>query len=398
MISKPLEDITEAELQQLIKNATPEKRHLEYKRDLPSDVKESKIKFLAQLSSLANTDGGDLLIGVTEDRDKGVPKELSGIEIANPDQEIRRMEQIVQFGISPRMVAYFAPVKLSSGRYVIVIRVPSSWRSPHRVIFNGEGNFYARDSAGKHPMDVDELRGAFLFTSSARKSLHDFRDERIFAIQTADTPVLLDSTARTILHLIPLISISRPIDLDIEKIESSREYYFALNPIGHSAGSRQYNYEGYFTHVPSSSGTALAYFQLFRNGIIESVEACSFDNSSSDPKYIYEANLEKGIIESLKGYLTLYGGLEIPPPVFVCLTLIGFKNHVLPSNREVPFLRGQKIGRDILRFPEKIIEDYGERTDSIMKPIFDSLWNAGGYPKDPYYKDNGTWVGPKESF
>jgi hypothetical protein len=62
-----------------------------------------------------------------------------------------------------------------------------------------------------------------------------------------------------------------------------------------------------------------------------------------------------------------------------------------------PFQKNHKIGRDVLRLPERTIEDFGERTDLIMKPIFDALWNAAGYSEDPYYNDEGTWVGPNKS-
>jgi len=396
MINKPLENITEADLQDLIINPTPEKRHLEYKRELPSDASDSKIKFLAQLSSLANTDGGDILLGVEEDRAKGIPKELSGIEMTNPDQEIQRLDQIVQSGISPRIIAHFVSIRLDNGKYVIVGRVPASWRSPHRVVLAGHNNFYARDSAGKHPMDVDELRSAFLFSASASRQLNDFRDERVFAIQRDDTPERLGSTARTILHMIPLVSLSRPFDLDIKAIMSSPKHHYSLDPIGHSADSRRYNYEGYFTYVPSSPGRAHAYFQLFRNGIIESVEADLFETDIQDRKVICEALLEGGILESLRKYLTLYHDFEIPPPVFVCLTLLGFKDHSLPRVRgTLPFDLNQKMGRDVLRFPERIIEDFEESADSIMKPIFNALWNAGGYSEDLYYGEDGTWKNPK---
>lgn len=396
MLDKPLDSIREADLQQLIDNATPEKRHLEYKRELPTDAADSKIKFLAQISSLANTDGGDLLFGVTEDREKGIPKELSGVEMANPDQEIRRLDQIVQSGISPRIIAHFSPIKLGNGKYVIVGRVQASWRSPHRVELAGNNNFYARDSAGKHPMDVDELRSAFLFSERARRTLNDFRDDRLLAIQRDDTPERLDSTARTILHIIPLVSITRPFDLDLKAIMSSPKHHYSLDPIGHSAGSRRYNYDGYFTHVPSSSATAYAYFQLFRNGIIESVEAHRFKADIQDRKVICEAYLEQAIIDSLGRYFTLYHDFEIPTPIFVCLTLLGFKDHTLPPvPGTFPFQLYQKMGRDVLRFPERIVEDFKERADSIMKPIFDALWNSGGYSEDLYYAEDRTWKGPK---
>jgi hypothetical protein len=44
-------------------------------------------------------------------------------------------------------------------------------------------------------------------------------------------------------------------------------------------------------------------------------------------------------------------------------------------------------------FPQVIIEDYGALGDyrQTLKPIFDALWNAGGYPGSRSYGSDGRW-------
>jgi predicted HTH transcriptional regulator len=69
MIPKPLDHITEADLQALISDAVPEGRTIEYKRALPGNSDGEKKEFLADISSFANTSGGDLIYGMDESAD-----------------------------------------------------------------------------------------------------------------------------------------------------------------------------------------------------------------------------------------------------------------------------------------------------------------------------------------
>ena len=90
MIPKNIDQITEKDLQDLIDNSVVERKTLEYKQSLPGNSDSEKKEFLNDISSFANTSGGDLIYGIIEDRDTGIPKTLEGLEIQNVDQEINR--------------------------------------------------------------------------------------------------------------------------------------------------------------------------------------------------------------------------------------------------------------------------------------------------------------------
>ena len=49
------------------------------------------------------------------------------------------------------------------------------------------------------------------------------------------------------------------------------------------------------------------------------------------------------------------------------------------------------IDRDILQLPEVIIESYDVRAADVLKPFFDSIWNACGFKKSFNYNDNDEW-------
>src|SRR5260370_34359858 len=125
MWDKPLDDVSEQDLQALITNQVAEQRTLDYKRDLPTNSDQDKVELRADVSSFANAAGGYLIFGM--DARKGVPSELTGVEVDNADAEILRLEDTVQGGLRPRIPALATPVLvLLSGRQAVVMRIPRS--------------------------------------------------------------------------------------------------------------------------------------------------------------------------------------------------------------------------------------------------------------------------------
>ncbi len=103
MIAKPIDQITEKELQTLVDNAVLEKKTLEYKQLLPNNSDGDKKEFLADVSSFANASGGDLIYGLVSDNVTGAPLKVEGIELVNVDQEIARLDNSIRDGIEPRI-------------------------------------------------------------------------------------------------------------------------------------------------------------------------------------------------------------------------------------------------------------------------------------------------------
>ena len=84
MIPKKFDDIGKEDIELLLAEERTEDRKLDYKADLPDfNDKKKKRKFLALVSSFANTVGGDIIYGISEKRENsnntGVPGEITGI-------------------------------------------------------------------------------------------------------------------------------------------------------------------------------------------------------------------------------------------------------------------------------------------------------------------------------
>jgi len=60
--AKPLDEITEGDLQRLITDRIEENRQLEYKRELPSTSEGEKREFVRDVVSFANSAGGHIIL------------------------------------------------------------------------------------------------------------------------------------------------------------------------------------------------------------------------------------------------------------------------------------------------------------------------------------------------
>jgi predicted HTH transcriptional regulator len=204
MINKGLSDITENDLLSLINEGVSEGRNIDYKRDLPKGNDEDKKEFLADVSSFANTAGGDLIFGMEEEQ--GLPTNVIGVHAVDMDLEVRRLDSILASGISPRIKHELRAIPLQSGGKVLIVRTGRSWLGPHRVVFKGHDKFYGRNSAGKYPLDVTELRTAFNLSGTTNERIRAFRTDRIIALMNNETPMVFTDTPKAILHCIPLES------------------------------------------------------------------------------------------------------------------------------------------------------------------------------------------------
>ncbi|MGB7546414.1 MAG: ATP-binding protein, partial [Terracidiphilus sp.] len=208
-----MEEIGEDDLFALIENQVREDRTIEYKRELPASSETGKGKFLAGASSFANTSGGDILFGIEEE--KGLPTQIVGVQSSDLDREILRLEQTMDSGLEPRIRRSFRVVNCGEGKRVVILRIDRSWSGPHRVSFQESGRFWGRNSAGKYPLDVSELRAAFTLSSTVMERIRAFRTDRIIAISNNETPVPMNPGPKVVMHCIPIESFAGQPQYDL---------------------------------------------------------------------------------------------------------------------------------------------------------------------------------------
>jgi hypothetical protein len=381
---KPLESIDESYLQSLVDNKIAEGKTIEYKFSLPGNSDASKKEFLADVSSFANASGGDLIFGIKEKN--GEAHELCGLININPDEEILRLENLVRDCIEPRMNISSRAIPLSNSRIAIIIRIRRSWALPHVVKFQKHWRFYSRNSRGKYPLDVQELRIAFAFSDTIAERLKNFRSERLAKIVAGETPIPLNDNPKIVLHIIPFGSFDPSSRFDISSLGKAQTFVLPIC-VNVPGLDIRYNFDGFLTYIPiSKNGTSPAYLQLFHNGIIESVEASIIYNEFISKEY------ERLLNNSIERFLKFQKSLGVEPPIVIMLSLLGVFGTKIYVPSPFGIQKPHGIDRENLLIPEVMIESFDCKPAQVMKPIFDAIWNAAGWPRSLNYNENGEWA------
>ncbi len=390
----PLDRIDEARLQALIDARTSESRSIDYKRTTYGNAHADHSEFLADVSSFANTAGGDIVIGVAAT--DGIPTALSPLEI-NMDAEVLRLEQMARGGLQPRLAnVAFQPVPIERGGQVLIIRILRSYNQPHRVVRQGSNRFWARSSAGKYEPDVDELRTLFTAAPLLADRVRDFRLDRLTKIAAGHAPVQLMDRGTLVMHVVPLSAFAIPTVLAIEEI--SRDFG-SFSPIGsRTPQGIRINFEGVLkmSNADQEAAQQRAYVQIFRTGILEAVTSTIISTSKDQPIIF---NLDDEIIFSCARYFRDLAGAGIEPPYAVLVSLLGVRGARFNLARGVNSAwydtLGDALDRDQYHFAEVIFEtihDAPEKFAVTLRPILDQLANAAGAASSPSFDRHGNYI------
>jgi predicted HTH transcriptional regulator len=129
--SKPLDEVTEADLQRLVDDGVAENRQLEYKRDLPSSGAEDKKEFVRDVVSFANSAGGHIIFGIAASN--GIPTRLTPLLEEKIDDAKLRFENIIRTSIERAIQGLkIDSVKLAKG-CALVIEIPRGLFGLHMI-------------------------------------------------------------------------------------------------------------------------------------------------------------------------------------------------------------------------------------------------------------------------
>lgn len=395
MISKVLEAVTKADIDALQANQVAEGKSIDYKLALPGNSDGDKREFLADASSFANAGGGDLIFGVSETG--GTPQAIPGVVTDDADADIGRLEGILRTGVSPRMsgVQLRAITGFPQGP-VIVLRVPKGWAGPHMVTHGGSSRFYTRNSAGKHQMDVGEIRSAFAMSELMPERMRQFRADRLGKIIASETPVPLGVGAKIVVHMIPLIALAQAQAFSPSHLRRCQECF---RPMSASGWNNRFNVDGLLTTTGADSKTEKHwnYTQVFRNGIVESVDGFVL-SPRGDQKGIASVAYEEQLIEAVTRFLEGYIALGVVPPAAILISFINVKYYELFVGRTLAFSRFEntRIDRDHLLLPDVLADSWKCDVPRLLKPIFDAVWNAAGWERSFNYDSDGNWSNDRQ--
>lgn len=396
MFEKDFSKIELEDIKTLIDNSVCEYRKLEYKQELHIDNDENRREFLYDISSFANSIGGYIIFGIEEDHESNEPKEIVGIPYETEDKLIRRIEDFIRQSIQPRILNIeYRVIPFAEKKCVLIIHVPQSILSPHRTEFKGAHKFYTRNSKGKYEMDVEELRLAFNSGLDLNKRIRDYKELRYVDILANKNNALDSNMPIFVVHYMPVISFSTSIN-----IKSAKEIKKAMIESGaHAFGfgiEQHITVDGVQLISYTRASNYCTYADYKNNGIIEKATNDFFEKGfiknnvypiPPAEDVIYAKSVYDKLIDDFEEVKKYYEVLNINLPVIVSCAILNCRNYTILQERSHFYQLG-KIDWDNLVFNDLYIENLDETTENILKPVFDSLWNACGYERCPYYDEN----------
>ena len=78
-------------------------------------------------------------------------------------------------------------------------------------------------------------------------------------------------------------------------------------------------------------------------------------------------------------------------PLIVALTLVKVRGLIMGADG-FGFDTGYPLTSDTVIIPETVVEDLATPVGKVLKPLFDLVWNACGYPSSRNFDAEGNWI------
>jgi hypothetical protein len=174
MFNLDLKEVNYERIKAWCNEKVPEGETIEYKREFPAKPKLEKT-----ISSMANTYGGIILVGVQADKKLNIPKSIPGIEFEDGLEE--KVMGICVRSIYPPVFPDVKPCKFKdendNGKAVVFIRVYESDRTPHAI--NNNTNVYIRIKSQTERFEREATEDERDWLKDRRKKASDLRSEII---------------------------------------------------------------------------------------------------------------------------------------------------------------------------------------------------------------------------
>ena len=355
------------DLRRLVDNQVPESRTLEYKQDFWKADREGTKEFLADVAAFANTQGGDLIIGIKEVA--GLPSTLPGVALADPDAKILGLEAQLRDRVEPRINGIrMRWIEIDSGVGVLILRIPSSLAGPHRDKVTSR--FHARNNGGKYEMDVQELRVAFAGGEQLAARLRQLHTEAIEAPATDKNafPVMRDPVV--VASVIPVDVFRAGRDLEITYENAVMSYW-------PGAASRNWNLvlEGVVWSTLVEDSSVGSYAVTHRTGRVDGLWAIGDGGrvgGGTPVSTVFAPSFERGLLDTVHATQTKLKLHGVEGPWMVQTSLIGIDGTRLAGS--------QPTSRRIVRLPEVIGQSI---TEANLLPVFRAFWRIYGLERPP---------------
>lgn len=399
MIPKHVTDIEDGDLQELVTQRVEEGPTLEFKRDLPGDDRDSRRELIADVCSLANTRGGDLIYGLAEDAE-GKAATLHPTHF-NSDEVITRLTNVLSDTIEPKLhgVAMKA-VPIARAGSVLVVRVPRSQSGFHRNKSGRDGQFWVRETKSKQPMDVPGIINRVSGLLGREDRLTDFFARRYATISTGTYPLKLLQGPKVVIHVLPTRDILSGDEIGLEAVEQPGS--FLLMPNNRSSYAT-HTYEGVLHHheVNRDAGTIRAGSLVFHSGVVEAV-ATVLPHEEGGVSFMPFESIESLCIQFLTHAVPIVSQrLGISLPLTIRIALVNANSKFARSldrdlNWHLDPVPAVQVHATVLVYPDLFVEALPDSWGLALEKTFNRIWQSWGYARAFSYQhrpDGVYWGG-----
>lgn len=381
-LPRDLATVNEAHITSLVEEQVSEGTYLDFKRDLPTRDARGTNDLIADVSAFANSSGGDLLYGISENGE-GQAAAVAP-QPGNMDEEARRIQDVLMSNVEPRIPGIQVQSVTVAGGFVLIVRVPQSWAGPHRVKSNLQ--FYVRENGRKRPLDVPEVRGLFLRSDQQAQRVRDFRTERLGKILSGEAPHRLVPGAVLVGHFVPTQAALGTVDVDPIIYMRQR----SLPVLGTTIPGARVNADGALVVRNARLEGTYGYSQLFRNGYFETVKVFDYGVERKPP--LGTVAYEEQFIALVRQLRDEYAHLGIGSEMTCMVSLLGADRVELGLDRWMHNLEDHQgyFDRKTLILPDVLLPAE-LAPEQALRPVFDLVWQSAGLERSANYNAAGVW-------
>ena len=157
-------------------------------------------------------------------------------------------------------------------------------------------------------------------------------------------------------------------------------------------------FDGAMLHTPLGTESRVSsYVHFCRNGILEAVTTSLLETRQvPGQRLIPHVAFEGNVLEYLPRCVESVRQLGVRPRVSVFLTLVGVRGLRMAMDA-FSLDRGNEIREETFILPGAAIDTFSMSASSILRPMFDRVWNACGLLRSPNFDEAGNWA-PSRGF
>ncbi|MYM82640.1 hypothetical protein GTP44_11815 [Duganella sp. FT50W] len=392
MLKIEIDAIDEAFLKQLCEEGYSESSTLDFKRQLPSKLEQDKIEIAKDVCAMANADGGYIIYGI--DEVDGQATQIIPISESR-DPAHRRIIQILDSGIEPRVPGVRIRTIDVTGGYVMAVCVESSYDGPHCVRNNSNRRFVMRNGTTTTEMTFDQIRVGFTRSEILTQHARQFSRERYGKIGSFDSPIKMQTGAYMVLHFMPLVALAGRARIDIHSLYKGGYEQFRLPRDANL--TRKINFDGLaiYDGVAESYG----YKFIYRRGLIEAVSLAGqvrqiSPSRSSGVAILFSKEITQNLRAQVEQFINVAGILEMPGAAVLHCALLNARGYHLQLGNDTNIHNlSEPSGRSEYVLDPVWIESVEQaNVDRIVAAILNTLWQGFGRTNCPHYDEAGNYL------